>query len=215
MFITKCCFCNVCRIYDMSCSGMAAHTKHTKMEDISNSIFCIPSPIFCSSPKHITDYSNPQNLDAEIEFEDRINRNMALEREVEDSKKRMIHMEREVEDNKKRMTDLESKIHQLKKNSTQQLPIIPTDDVIFLCQSRAGNNAGCFVRHMLKYIYPTCTLGDLSLSGRDGRNKIPKYVVDFIFEQCRKFYPKSNGKKIMKTFSSMFVNERRRLKKQQ
>jgi hypothetical protein len=183
-------------------TGTAAHTQNTPtMEDNAKVLCYIPSPIFCSSPKHIADHSNQQNLDAEIEFEECINRNMALEREVADNKNRMAHMERE--------------IHQMKKNSTQQLPVIPTDDVIFLCQSRACNDAGCFVRHMLRYIYPTCTLGDLSLSGRDGRNKIPKFVVDFIFEQCKKCYPKSNGKKIMKTFSSMFVNERRRLKKLQ
>jgi hypothetical protein len=148
--------------------------------------FAFPSPIHSSSPNNtVFDYSNPQNLEPEIEFEICVNRNLMLEKSVE---------------------KLESEIVQLRKISRH--PRLPTQEVVARCKITAGNDFGFFVRNILSYLYPKHMLEKFSLSGRDGRNKVPKQIKDFVVEKCMMLYPESKRKMILKMCANFFANGR-------
>ena len=135
-------------------------------------------------------------------------------------KDNIMNLEKDMQEIRKKIELLESDLPILKdfagqtneSHSVEKANLLG-DDVILVCQRMARNNVRCFVRNLMRQLFEPCHLREFSLSGRSGRKKVPKYILDFVLEQSKQKFPESSVKTVLFTCGDVFSSERCKLKK--
>lgn len=132
----------------------------------------------------------------------------------------IVNFEKDIQAIRKKIDQLESEFYHQKDFSCQEdgSQFVETinllgEDVILVCQRKARDNVRCFVRNLLRQLFEPCILREFSLSGRRGRKKVPKYILDFVLEQCKQKFPESNVKTVRQACDRVFYGERYKLKR--